>query len=603
MTDARDVRRDCRTGALQAPTAGKAMGYAQANLVALQAEHAHHFRAYAARNRKPCPILEELPPGAYKPDHLAPDADVRTDLPKYNVWRHGALSDQVSDVSHLYTDDMCTFLIGCSFSFEEALQREGIPIRHIQEERNVPMYITSWPTVPAGPFGGPLVVSMRPLTPEDARRAAQITARFPRVHGAPVHIGDPSVLGIASLDQPDFGDAVTVYEGEVPVFWACGVTPQLALQRAKLPLVITHAPGYMFVSDLLNDSLASAPAAAAAADDAPSALRCVLRSGASLDAIGVGTSSANAGTVVAEALRLGYRHIDCAAIYNNEHEVGAAICASQVPRSSLFVVSKLWNDRRRREDVRDAVFQTLRDLGLKYLDLYLVHWPVVWARGTLMKPDATASLREAWAALEELVDEGLLRHIGVSNFDEEQLATLMSYARVLPAANQIELHPRLPQRKLVAFCKSHGILPIAYSPLGRGTRGGLVSSSAVASIAAEHGVTTGSVILRWMINQGVAGIPLSSNPTRLRSNLLEPQRLTLAPNETRALDALDDATRIVRPPWHTFPDATPWERFVRLVGQSFACVVFSVVTVDLTKMWQWRAWWTTPYRVAAGGDL
>ena len=183
-------------------------------------------------------------------------SDVRTDLPKYRVWRNGELADEPTDVTALWRDDLVTFLIGCSFTFESALLRSGVAVRHIELGVNVPMFRTNIPCVPAGRFHGPLVVSMRPLSPGDAIRAVQITSRFPSVHGAPVHLGFPERIGIADLSRPDFGDPVPVREGELPVFWACGVTPQAALMQAKPPLAITHSPGCMFVTDVADESLA-----------------------------------------------------------------------------------------------------------------------------------------------------------------------------------------------------------------------------------------------------------------------------------------------------------------------------------------------------------
>jgi len=302
-----DVRAACRSGALAGHTSGLAPGHAQANLVLLPREHALAFLTFCVRNPKPCPLLEVLDAGVHEAAGMAPGSDVRTDLPRYRVWRHGVCTEEVANILHLWPDppsggaqaavaahadartDWVAFLLGCSFSFEEALLREGLPVRHLQQERgsagcggggsgdgsaacsataaggglardprNVPMYVTSLPTTPAGPFRGPLVVSMRPMSAADAVAAARVTSDFPRVHGRPVFAGDASLLGIGSLDAPDYGDAVTLLPGEVPVFWACGVTPQAALLAAALPLAITHAPGHMFVTDALNASLRGA---------------------------------------------------------------------------------------------------------------------------------------------------------------------------------------------------------------------------------------------------------------------------------------------------------------------------------------------------------
>jgi uncharacterized protein YcsI (UPF0317 family) len=188
---------------------------------------------------------------------LGEDLDIRTDLPKYRVWRYGELVEEPTDVRHVWRDDLVSFALGCSFSFEQALVEEGIELRHMTCGSNVPMYRTNIRCVPAGPFAGPLVVSMRPLSPGDAIRAIQITSRFPSVHGAPVHLGLPEAIGVNDLARPDYGDSVPVREGELPVFWACGVTPQAVIAEAEPELCITHAPGSMLITDLLNAKLAS----------------------------------------------------------------------------------------------------------------------------------------------------------------------------------------------------------------------------------------------------------------------------------------------------------------------------------------------------------
>ena len=193
-------------------------------------------------------------PGAWEPRHVAPGADVRTDVPRYRVYRRGALAEELTDITHLWQKDFVAFLLGCSFSFEAAMQRAGLPVRHLEEGCNVPMFRTNLPCTPAGPFSGPLVVTMRPLTPAQAIEAVVITSRYPRAHGAPVHFGDPGAIGISDLSRPDFGDAVTVRTGEVPVFWACGVTPQVVLMEAKPEFAITHSPGCMFVTDQLAEA-------------------------------------------------------------------------------------------------------------------------------------------------------------------------------------------------------------------------------------------------------------------------------------------------------------------------------------------------------------
>jgi uncharacterized protein YcsI (UPF0317 family) len=188
---------------------------------------------------------------------LGHDIDIRSDVPRYRVWRRGELVDEVTDIGTLWRDDLVSFVIGCSFSFEQALLDAGVPLRHVAQNRNVAMYRTSIATVPAGPFHGPMVVSMRPLKAADAIRAVQVTSRFPSVHGAPVHLGDPAQIGIADITRPDYGDAVDVMPDELPVFWACGVTPQAAITQARPEFCITHAPGAMLITDLLNTHIAS----------------------------------------------------------------------------------------------------------------------------------------------------------------------------------------------------------------------------------------------------------------------------------------------------------------------------------------------------------
>ena len=247
-----ELRALIRAGRFDQPTPGYAPGHAQANLVILPERYAFEFLLFCQRNPRPCPILEVLEPGRFEPEHLAPGADVRADLPKYRVWREGRLAGEVTDVRELFTADMVTFLIGCSFSFEEALVEAGLPVRHIDENRNVPMYLTNRPCRPAGRFSGPLVVSMRPYRPEQIPAAVAVTGRYPAVHGAPLFVGGAAELGIKDIDRPDFGDPVTIHPGEVPVFWACGVTSSMAALAVKAPLAITHAPGHMFVTDRLN---------------------------------------------------------------------------------------------------------------------------------------------------------------------------------------------------------------------------------------------------------------------------------------------------------------------------------------------------------------
>jgi len=250
-----EIRSLCRANRFHAPTTGVALGYVQANLVILRAEDATDFARFCELNPKPCPRLETTAPGEFEPKRTAPGADVRTDLPRYRVYRGGVCVDRPTSIASHWTDDCVAFLIGCSFTFESAMLRAGLPVRHIERGCNVPMYRTNIPCAPAGRFAGPLVVSMRPMTREQADEAARVTGEFPKVHGAPIQIGDPGRLGIVDLSQPDYGDAVDIRPGEIPVFWACGVTPMEAIMRAKPDLAITHEPGHMFVTDLRDHEL------------------------------------------------------------------------------------------------------------------------------------------------------------------------------------------------------------------------------------------------------------------------------------------------------------------------------------------------------------
>jgi uncharacterized protein YcsI (UPF0317 family) len=252
VSEAQRLRAEIRTGAFAGPTAGLAAGVAQANLVILPAEQAADFHRFCLANPKPCPLLEVTNPGDPVPHTLAPTADLRTDLPRYRVYVNGELVDEPTDITNLWRDDLVAFLIGCSFTFERALLEAGVPVRHLQMRRNVPMYRTTRMTVPAGPFHGPLVVSMRPIPASLVTRAITVTEVYPHMHGAPVHIGDPAALGIHDMRAPDYGDAVPVEDGEVPVFWACGVTPQAVALASRVPFMITHSPGHMFITDRLD---------------------------------------------------------------------------------------------------------------------------------------------------------------------------------------------------------------------------------------------------------------------------------------------------------------------------------------------------------------
>ena len=249
------ARLDCRFG-MAAPTSGVANVHVQGNLAILPEKQAADFHRFCQLNPKPCPIIGISDVGNPKIPSLGIDLDIRTDLPRYRVWRNGEVLDEPTDIMAHWRDDLVAFVIGCSFSFEEALMAEGLPIRHIEREVRVPMYRTNIQCQSAGPFAGPMVVSMRPFKPKDAIRAVQITTRFPSVHGAPVHLGHPHSIGIADIARPDYGDPVPVADDEIPVFWACGVTPQAVIAAAKLPFAITHAPGLMLVTDLMNRDLA-----------------------------------------------------------------------------------------------------------------------------------------------------------------------------------------------------------------------------------------------------------------------------------------------------------------------------------------------------------
>lgn len=250
-----EIRERIRNLEITGPTAGMSKGFTQANLVILKKEHAFDFLLFCQRNPKPCPLLDVTEPGSPVPAKIAGNADIRKDIPKYRIYKDGVYTEEVTDITDYWEEDMVGFLLGCSFTFETPLLEGGIPVRHIEEQCNVPMYKTSIPCEKAGMFEGPTVVSMRPMSHADAIRAIQITTRFPAVHGAPIHIGDPSKIGITDLAKPDFGDAVTIKEGEIPVFWACGVTPQAVAMESKPSIMITHAPGCMFISDIKDESL------------------------------------------------------------------------------------------------------------------------------------------------------------------------------------------------------------------------------------------------------------------------------------------------------------------------------------------------------------
>lgn len=250
-----EVRTLIRAGKITGQTSGMCDGYAQANLLILPMEYAYDFLLFTQRNPKSCPLLEVGDVGSRVVKTMANTADIATDLPKYRVWENGVMSGEYTDISHLWRDDFVYFLIGCSFSFEGELLAAGVPVRHIEEGKNVPMYLTNIECERAGIFHGKLVVSMRPMPADQAIRAVSITSTMPRVHGAPIHIGDPAAIGIRDISSPDFGDSVTVGDGELPIFWCCGVTPQSAVMSAKPAIAISHAPGHMFITDVKNTHL------------------------------------------------------------------------------------------------------------------------------------------------------------------------------------------------------------------------------------------------------------------------------------------------------------------------------------------------------------
>jgi uncharacterized protein YcsI (UPF0317 family) len=251
------ARLAARSGRHDGQTAGLAPGFVQGNLAILPRDIAGDFLRFCHLNPKPCPVIGVSEPGSPSIPALGADLDIRTDLPRYRVWRDGELVDEPTNIANIWRDDLVAFIIGCSFSFEEALIEDGIPLRHVACGRNVAMWRTNIACQPAGSFSGPMVVSMRPLKPADAIRAIQITSRFPAVHGAPVHIGMPEAIGIMDITRPDYGDPVEIMTDELPVFWACGVTPQAVIAAMKPAFAITHAPGCMLVTDIRNSRMAA----------------------------------------------------------------------------------------------------------------------------------------------------------------------------------------------------------------------------------------------------------------------------------------------------------------------------------------------------------
>ena len=249
-----DVRSAIRSGSYDGHTAGLAAGYLQCNLAILPERYALDFLRFCQRNPKPCPVVGVSDTGDPQLRTLGQDIDIRTDVSKYRVFRDGALSEEVTDISNVWADDLVTVALGCSFTFENALLRNGIPVRHIESGRNVPMFKSNIDLLPAGPFGGQMVVTMRPIPESQVWQTRTICSRYPQAHGAPVATGDPAEIGIGDLSKPDWGDAVEINDGEVPVYWACGVTPQNVLLAAGLPLCITHSPGHMLIADVAEDA-------------------------------------------------------------------------------------------------------------------------------------------------------------------------------------------------------------------------------------------------------------------------------------------------------------------------------------------------------------
>ncbi|AXI47678.1 putative hydro-lyase [Sulfitobacter sp. SK012] len=249
-----DVRMAIRDNAYDGHTAGLAAGKLQCNIAIIPEEFALDFLRFCQRNPKPCPIVGVSDSGDPMLPTLGHDIDIRTDVSKYRVFRNGTLSDEVTDISDIWSDSLVTVALGCSFTFENALLRNGIPVRHIETSRNVPMYRSNIDLVPAGKFSGQMVVTMRPIPEAQVAQAKEISSRFPHAHGAPIAVGDPSEIGIADLSMPDWGDAVEIKAGEVPVYWACGVTPQNVLLQAGLPICITHSPGHMLIADVAEDA-------------------------------------------------------------------------------------------------------------------------------------------------------------------------------------------------------------------------------------------------------------------------------------------------------------------------------------------------------------
>lgn len=252
----REIRADIRAGRLTGVTAGLGQNYVQCNLAVLPKAQAYDFLLFCQRNPKPCPLVEVCDAGSSEPLGVAPGADLRTDIAKYRIFESGELKAEVDDARAYWRDDLVAFLLGCSFTFEWALMEAGVKLWHVENGKGVAMFRTSLACRPAGVFHGPVVVSMRPIPAGQLSKVVTASARYPGAHGAPVHIGDPSAIGIADIMRPDYGDPQAFGPGDVPVFWACGVTPQAVALAAKVPFMITHSPGHMFVTDMPNAALA-----------------------------------------------------------------------------------------------------------------------------------------------------------------------------------------------------------------------------------------------------------------------------------------------------------------------------------------------------------
>ncbi len=253
LQTASTFRKTVRSRKFTNPTAGYAPGYLQGNVVILPLKYAADFLQYCLNNPKPCPLIGLSKPGDPTLQSLGKDIDIRHDIPRYCIYRHGELTDEATDIAEYWADDMVTFVLGCSFTFEEVLIHQGFEVRHIRCDCNVPMFKTNIPTIAGGVFRGPLVVTMRPYRQEQIAKIFDICAGFPHAHGTPIYWGDPEKIGIASISQPDYGDSVTINADEVPVFWACGVTTQAAINLAKPDLCLTHAPGHMLITDILGN--------------------------------------------------------------------------------------------------------------------------------------------------------------------------------------------------------------------------------------------------------------------------------------------------------------------------------------------------------------